>query len=359
MHGALDLTFRPERRAAVWLEAGGDETDRPLGEAEAPSESEAAASPGAETDSLAAGTWAAGRFEVTPAEDGSWLRRSARGDFRAVRGNVHLDDVVAGLEPRGELRGSVTLDLGRSDEVPYEVRFALDGGDVSALVARGGFDAEAATGAVNLLGALSGSLRPGRRNLAGLSGLIRLEAADGTIQRSVPPILAVVLASETFTGFSSRDHVRYRRCATTLSFADGLVSTESFDLEGPDVRLFASGELDLAHPPYEIDAEVVLFLFRQIDRALEKIPLLNVLLLGDNHNLVAAYYELVGPWEEPKALGKPLRTLGEGPGTVLIEQIPKIVKKGMEALGGLLIGPQPLVPLGEQSALPLARRGDA
>jgi hypothetical protein len=359
MHGALDLTFRPERRAAVWLEAGGDETDRPPGEPKAPSESEAAASPGAEADSVAEGTWATGRFEVSPAEDGSWLRRSARGDFRAVRGNVHLDDVIAGLEPRGELRGSGTLDLGRSDEVPYEVRFALDGGDVSALVARGGFDAEAATGAVNLRGVLSGSLRPGRRNVAGLSGLMRLEAADGTIQRSVPPILAVALASETFTGFSSRDYLRYRRCATTLSFADGLVSTESFDLEGPDVRLFASGELDLAHPPYEIDAEVVLFLFRQIDRALEKIPLLNVLLLGDNDNLVAAYYELVGPWEEPKAVGKPLRTLGEGPGTVLIEQIPKIVKKGMEALGDLLIGPQPLVPLGEQSALPLARRGDA
>jgi hypothetical protein len=124
------------------------------------------------------------------------------------------------------------------------------------------------------------------------------------------------------------------------------------------VRLFASGELDLVHPPFEIDAEVVLFLFRQIDRALEKIPLLNVLLLGENNNLVAAYYELVGPWEEPKALAKPLRTLGEGPGTVLIEQIPKIVRRGMEALGDLLISPQPLVPGREQSALPATRLGD-
>ena len=67
----------------------------------------------------------------------------------------------------------------------------------------------------------------------------------------------------------------------------------------------------------------------------------------------------MGRWEEPKAVAKPLRTLEEGPGTVLIEQIPKIVKRGMEALGGLLIGPQPLVPDREQSALPFARLDDS
>jgi hypothetical protein len=359
LHGAIDLTFRPERRAAVWLEAGGEGMEQPSGQPAAPADLEGPAASDSDTTRRAGGTWAAGRFEVSATGDDTWLQRSAHGRFRAVLGDVRFEDVKAELNPRGELRGSGTLDLGRSDEVPYEVRFALDGGDVSALVARGGYGDAVATGLLNLRGALSGSLRPGRRSVAGISGLLRLEASDGTIQRSVPPILAVALASETFSGFSSRDQLRYRRCATTLSFAEGRVSTESFDLEGPDVRLFASGELDLVHPPFEIDAEVVLFLFRQIDRALEKIPLLNVLLLGENNNLVAAYYELVGPWEEPKALAKPLRTLGEGPGTVLIEQIPKIVKKGMEALGDLLIGPQPLVPGREQSALPAPRLDDS
>jgi hypothetical protein len=341
----------------VWLEAGVEEAEPPPGEVAAPDDLEDLAA--SDTATSTGGPWAAGSFEVGATDDGTWLRRAARGRFYAVVGNVHFEDVEAELKPRGVLKGSGTLDLAHTDEVPYEVRFALDGGDVSALVARGGLDEGVATGLVNAQGTLSGSLRPGRRAVAGLSGLLRLEASDGTIERSVPPILAVAMASETFSGFSSRDELRYRRCATTLSFSDGRVSTDSFDLEGPDVRLFASGELDLARPPFEIDAEVVLFLFRQIDRALEKIPLLNVLLLGDNNNLVAAYYELVGPWEEPKAVGKPLRTLGEGPGTVLIEQIPKIVKKGMEALGGLLIGPQPLLPGREQSALPRARRGDA
>jgi len=359
LHGAIDLTFRPERRAAVWLEAGGEGMERPSGEAAAPTDLEGPAASDSDTTRRAGGTWAAGRFEVSATGDDSWLQRSAHGRFHAVLGGVHFEDVKAELNPRGELRGSGTLDLDRNDEVPYEVRFVLDGGDVSALIARGGFGDAVATGLLDLRGALSGSLRPERRTVAGISGLLRLEASDGTIQRSVPPILAVALASETFSGFSSRDQLRYHRCATTLSLAEGRVSTESFDLEGPDVRLFASGELDLVHPPFEIDAEVVLFLFRQIDRALGKIPLLNVLLLGDNNNLVAAYYELVGPWEEPKAVAKPLRTLEEGPGTVLIEQIPKIVKRGMEALGGLLIGPQPLVPGREQSALPFARLGDA
>jgi hypothetical protein len=359
LHGAIDLSFRPERRAGVWLEAGAEEMEQEPGGSADPGDLARPRGSDPSSAGEAGGAWAAGRFEVSATGGDAWLRRPARGRFRAILGVLHFEDVKAELSPRGELNGSGTLDLSGGDEVPYEVRFTLDGGDVSDLVARGGFDGEAATGRLDLRGALSGSLRPGRRTIAGVSGLLRLEASNGTIQRSVPPILAVALASETFSGFSSREHVQYRRCATTLSFAEGRVSTDSFDLDGPDVRLFASGELDLVHPPFEIDAEVVLFLFRQIDRALGKIPLLNVLLLGDNNNLVAAYYKLVGPWEAPEAVGKPLRTLGQGPGTVLIEQIPKIVKKGMEALGELLIGPQPLVPGREQSALPLARLGES
>ncbi|HEY5658890.1 MAG TPA: AsmA-like C-terminal region-containing protein [Myxococcota bacterium] len=352
MHGAIDFTFRPERRAAVWLEALPEE-------AEVSTETEGDAAPDAlvaPVASDASGTWAAGRFEITP-RGGGWLQRAAQGRFRAVLGELHFEGVTAELDPTGELSGSGRLELSRSDEVPYDVRFTLEDGDVSALITRAGFEADAATGRLAVQGTLSGSLRPGRTLIAGLSGLLHLEASDGAIQRSIPPILAVALASEALSGFSSRDHLQYRRCATTLSLDQGHVSTDSFDLDGPDVRLFASGDLDLVHPPHEIDAEVVLFLFRQIDRALGKIPLLNVLLLGDNNNLVAAYYEVVGPWESPEAVGKPLRTLGEGPGTVLIEQIPKIVKKGMEALGDLLIIPQPLTQNGAQSALPPVEEG--
>ena len=38
------------------------------------------------------------------------------------------------------------------------------------------------------------------------------------------------------------------------------MSTTGFSLDGPDVRVFASGEVDLLRPPHEVDAQVALFL---------------------------------------------------------------------------------------------------
>ena len=114
------------------------------------------------------------------------------------------------------------------------------------------------------------------------------------------------------------------------------MSTDAFNLDGPDLRMFASGRLDLARPPHGIEAEVVLFLFRQIDRAIEKIPILNSILLGENENLVAAYFELEGPWEDPVARSRPLRTLREGPGSGVIQGIPRVVERGVRAIGELL-----------------------
>jgi hypothetical protein len=122
---------------------------------------------------------------------------------------------------------------------------------------------------------------------------------------------------------------------------EGVLSSEGVELDGPDLRLFASGSIDLRQAPAALDAEVVLFLFRQLDRALELIPLVNVLLLGENQNLLAAYFELVGTWDEPIASAKPLRTIEEGPTDLLTRRIPGIVAKGMKALGGLLVGPKP------------------
>jgi hypothetical protein len=354
LHGAVEFTFRPDRHVGVWFRAGGEA---------APLESDGAVAgaplePLPEPEMLDAGgsSWASGRFEIGATERPTWSQYSARGDFRALEGEIHFEDAYVELAPKGEISGSAKLDLGLESEVPYELRFSLEDGDVETFLAQGGFDRRVATGRLDLHGALSGTIRPGHKLVAGLSGLLRMEATDGTIQRSVPPIMAVALASETLANFSSRERLRFRRCASTLSFDEGYMSSESFDLDGPDVRLFASGKIDLAAPPYQIDAEVVLFLFRQLDRALEMIPLLNVLLLGDNDNLVAAYFELVGPWEDPVAAAKPLRTLGEGPGVVLIEGIPRVVRRGMEALGDLIGAPEPLEAPGEQLTTPLAQR---
>jgi hypothetical protein len=198
-------------------------------------------------------------------------------------------------------------------------------------------------------------MRPGEPIYSGLDGVLTMHARAGTIRREVGPITAVALASQSFGAFDSRERLRYENCTATVDFEDGVAKTDALEIDGPDLRLFASGDVDLARAPHDMQAEVVLFLFRPIDRALVNIPILNDLLLGDNENLLAAYFEIVGPWQDPVAAAKPLRTLREGP---IIEGIPRIVRRGVSAIGALLRAPaaafetpvppaSPSTPLGE------------
>jgi hypothetical protein len=122
------------------------------------------------------------------------------------------------------------------------------------------------------------------------------------------------------------------------------MSTAGFSLDGPDLRVFATGELDLMRPPQEVDAQVALYLFRQIDTILEKIPIVNFLLLGTNNNLVGAHFRLTGPWDDPKATAVPLRALASGPASIVeqgptslvLQTIPMFMMKGIQAIESML-----------------------
>ena len=338
LDGAVDWTLAPERRIDVRLVASEARTASPALEQLA----EDVDPPSDAAEELALEhAWASGRVEVGPVSGPSWQHEGLRARFRAVGGEIRLGEVDIDLAPQGALVGRIDLDLGHPDRVPYVAQLAILDGDASALVKLFGADPEVVTGRVALGARRAGSLGPGRPLLHDTNGRLGLSARDGTLRRTVPPMLALALASGTFNPFATLERLRYERVESTLLVAQGRLSTDALELDGPDLRLFASGSVDMSERPYALDVEVVLFLFRQLDRALELIPLLNVLLLGENQNLVAAYFDLMGTWDEPIASAKPLRTIEEGPTEVLTRSIPGIVTRGMKALGGLLWTPSP------------------
>ena len=289
----------------------------------------------ARVSSSPAGVWARGRFEVGTLHEGPWLQESARGDFRARASTLRLGNVDVQLAPSGRLRAAGGIDLSRPDAVPFDLSFAVEDGDVAALAALAGLPRELATGRLDAAGSLAGSLDPGGPLSAGLSGLLEIQARDGRIHQAVPAVVAVALASEMFNPFAQREKVRYDRIETLLEFEQGRLQTDSFKMEGPDVRAFASGSVDVGHEPHPVDAEVVLFLFRPIDSVIEKIPLLNLLLLGSNENLVAAHFELDGPWSDPKARLVPLRSLTTGPGSLVFDTLPNLLLRGLQEFDSL------------------------
>jgi hypothetical protein len=333
--GELEWTPRPERHFDVRLEAPEATPAAPLG-LDAPVVA-VDDDPAPLADD---GAWAVGRIEIAPTQ-GSFRQRRTAARLRAEGARVRFTEVRSELEPSGEITGTLDLDLSREDAVPYALDAKLTSGDLAALLVQRGAQGEPMAGTLDLGGTLAGTLVPQRAQLHDASGAMKLSLRDGTIPKTVPPVLALALASDSLNPFSSRERIRYTRIGADLSFTTGTVSTQALEVEGPDLRLFAAGEIGLQDKPNPLRAELALFLFRQLDWALVKIPILNELLLGENKNLVAAYFKLMGTWQQPVAQPQPLLTMKDTVGGDILEGIPRVVIQGVNAIGGLLVPPDP------------------
>ncbi|HVN38093.1 MAG TPA: AsmA-like C-terminal region-containing protein [Myxococcota bacterium] len=335
IEGEIDWTLEPERRLAVRLEAP-EATPAPAPASTPDEPAQLAGSPAPpEPAGADDGAWATGHITIG-ATQGSFRQRTTMARLRAIGARVSFDDVHCALDPSGEITGSLELDLSRSDAVPYSLDAKLESGDLAALLAQRGVKGEPMSGTLEILGPLSGTLVPGQPLLHDANGALGFSLRDGTIPKTVPPVLALALASDSLNPFSSRDRIRYDHIDADLHFANGTVSTQALDVDGPDLRLFAAGEIGLAETPNPLRAELALFLFRQLDWALVKIPILNELLLGENKNLVAAYFKIVGTWQDPVAHAQPLLTMKDTAGGDILEGIPRVVVQGVKAIGGLL-----------------------
>jgi hypothetical protein len=316
-----------------------------------------AASPpkGGEPVPSSASSWAEGTIVLGIRSDGPWQQQHAISRFAAREDVIHFADVDFPLSPKGEIDGSIELNVGRTDSVPFAVSFALAGGSVEEVAAQLGQSLQIGTGKLDAAGSFRGILRPGVPFAKDLSGVLDVAATAGVVRRSVPAVLAVALASESYNPFVRREQVRYDRCEAVLEFDDGHMSTTGFSLDGPDMRVFATGEVDILRPPHVVDAQIGLFLFRQIDLILEKIPIVNYLLLGTNDNLIGAHFRLDGPWADPEATAVPLRALVSGPAGILeqgptsmvLQTIPMFMMRGIDAIESMLkLGRSPNHDLG-------------
>ena len=132
--------------------------------------------------------------------------------------------------------------------------------------------------------------------------------------------------------------MRFDHVDTTLDFDDGQLRADAFILDGTDARIFASGSIALSGEQNTLKAEVAVFLFRVLDRALESIPVVNQILLGEDESIVAAHYALSGTWQDPAVQIYPIRTLASGPASLLFERFPRFLQRSLEAIGNALRG---------------------
>ncbi len=311
--GSADWIPEPEPRARVALRASAPDPDQ--------------------AGVRGGDAWARGRFRMGPVAHPRWRHESATGSFRAANGTLRLRDLDVALAPAGRLTGSLRLDLSQSAAVPLQLSVALAGGDLDAWIRQLKPDVEVASGRLDAWCSLEGTLTPGRSPFSDLTGLLEISASEGRIRRSLPPIVSIALASGGLNPFAERDSIRYRSGRTLLEFRNGSLFTDDLSIDGPDLRVEASGQVQLVEADHRLEAEVALFLFRQIDRAVGSIPVINVLLLGPDQNLLVAYFQVRGPWGDPQSRIVPFKSLAAGPASLVLQGVPRIVQRGARALG--------------------------
>jgi hypothetical protein len=315
--GKVEWLFLPDEQVTVELTAGRP-SDRP-------------------SSSIPEGTWARGRFEVGRIAGERWRQSAAQGDFEASADRVEIRNLAIDLEPSGEVDANGSLRLSEIDAVPFQLTFELKSGDAAAVAHMFGLPPNHINGDVDLSGNFDGTLIPDTSFYAALRGELDVSATDGLIRKKAPLVAAVSRASETLEDFDPSEVLAYKHLEAKLEFSDGKLSTEAISLDGPELGVLASGEVDLMTKGKPMDGKVALFLFPKLDRVIGKIPIFSRLLLGTDSNLVAAYYQVTGPWANPEV--KPILLPGSaGSTSVVLQSVPLFVKRGFKALGSLVRG---------------------
>jgi hypothetical protein len=281
--------------------------------------------------------WAKGRFDAEVARFGPWRTRHATGALRAEGARLTLADTRLELDPGGRLEGNFSLDFDSPEALPFRFQLQLlpiDLGDLSVSMGR---DPPMLAGTLVGGADIRGRIRPGTPSLAEAEGIFSLHARDGVIRRKLPAILALTMAGDGLSPFPASESIPFEAFELVLDVEGGRAYSRSVRLDGPAVRLVATGELGLVSP-YPLEAVVGVLFFRRLDSVIRRVPYLSRMLLGSDENLVNAYFALEGPWNAPEARLVPIKSLASGPASFLLEGFPSFVRGGLSRLFSILPG---------------------
>jgi hypothetical protein len=240
--------------------------------------------------------------------------------------------VRAPLAPRGWLAGAAAIGLADAARLPIDLEFDVKEGDASVLTTAVGFPEDFATGTMMGRGKLAGTIEEGTSLLSVLEGFADVQAYDGEVRQSVPLVASIAHAAEGWNPLAANRALRYESIEMRLYFDRGRIHAEGFKLEGP-MRVYCTGDFDVARPGREIHAEIGIFILRHMDRLLGKVPLVkNLIPGGKEKGLFGAYFEAKGTIDEPKLTTLALRSLTDG------APLPDLIKAPFSAIREFLEG---------------------
>jgi hypothetical protein len=148
------------------------------------------------------------------------------------------------------------------------------------------------------------------------------------------------MSDEKINPFGKRDRFPYRSIDLEGPIENGWITSRTLTLEGKSERMAASGKTHLADP-YELEAAIGMYPIPTIDDIVGAIPIVNVLLLGEDRALAGFYFTVTGEWTKPNV--KPLlaKSVASGPASFVLEGVPNFVFGSLKAIAEVLAPPVP------------------
>ncbi len=274
-------------------------------------------------NSPVAGRWGSGEFEMEFRPRRWFPFAKGKGHFRLDGASLIGDELEIQLATQGTIAARMTLGLEATDTVGFDTSFALTGGLLSEVGPFVALPMDLATGTVGATGSLIGRVRPDTSFVAELDGRVRVEASGGRVLSSLPLMFRLAKATEGYNPFADENELQYETMTGSFELNHGLISIPDFEIEGP-LRVFARADIATNARPSTIRAVVGIFLFRKPNQILDSLPVLRFFLPGSERGLIGTYFEVTGPFAEPKVEALPLQSLMTG--------VPSVLKAPFKAL---------------------------
>lgn len=241
--------------------------------------------------------WLSGRIESDELYFGDWRVN----DFSAqidVRGADVRASELRGRLLDGEVSGTGALSLAEPDRAAFEFDLELVDARAAQLEPHLGLPGGSLTGTLKGTGRLAGALDPERQFLDHADYELSVSLQDGSLDNLPPALVLARLPSlRGVRGLLGRA-LPYETVDTIITIKSGTLQIDDFKLVGPELRFVASGAIDLTSEAYHADMVVAILFLRTLDRLLGALPIVRDIVLGPEKNLLAAYFQITGPWAE-------------------------------------------------------------
>jgi hypothetical protein len=278
--------------------------------------------------------WASGHFESDLISLGDWPLEVVAGDFSITGSTVSVQDVTAYLEG-GAVQTNGTMSLAEEEAAPFGFSIEVVGADGAGIVQILELEDGTLTGEVDASGTIAGRLSPERLFLEDAEVRLRTECHGGTVGNLPARMLIARLATPLgWTSVFTGRELPLEQMTADIEIDHGILRTENFVLESPEVRALAAGEIDVLSDDLQTDMVMALLFLQTVDQVLERVPLVGRWILGQDKSLVALYIHMEGPWDNPKGTVMPPSSIATATGWA-----GRMIGGGVRRVRDLLTGP--------------------